>query len=94
MSLKSHRSVQDLTTTTTLEEQPNKKPIEHIGEPGTGPPYFDWKEVYPELQLLKDNFGDIVEEAKTIHHVSFLFSYTITFFSGFHGLKITLQKME
>ena len=73
MSLNSHRTYQDLSST-ALEEEPIQRP-QHAGEPGSGPPFFDWREIYPELQILKDNFQDIVTEARSINQVEdpFLF---------------------
>lgn len=48
----------------SLEDSEDYKQVE------TTPNYFNWKEVYPELQVLLDNFQVISEEAKNIGMVN------------------------
>lgn len=46
-------------------------PSEAIARPmDTAPAYYDWQELYPELQILLDHFDEIVAEAKTVPKVS------------------------
>jgi hypothetical protein len=58
----------------TLESVFNFRMENCVGPPGSGPSFFDWTEIYPELQLLIDEYDTILEEAKTIHNVSLALS--------------------
>jgi len=42
------------------EYEENGRPI--------APEYYDWREIYPELQILLDNFDDILQEAEQVSH--------------------------
>ena len=35
-------------------------------KPEVGPNYYDWREVYPELSILKERYLDILEEARQV----------------------------
>jgi hypothetical protein len=79
MDLKTNPSFADLHE---VRNSAAEQPIEIVtsdprGPPGSGPPYFDWRSRFPELQILLDNFEDILEESKTIQKVF------LTFFSSF-----------
>jgi hypothetical protein len=65
-------SLDILESTIPSESQRNNANIsDKILEPGSGPSFYEWMEVFPELQVLIDNFEDILEEAKTVHTVKF-----------------------
>ena len=36
---------------------------------GVAPAFYEWQEIYPELQILLDHFDEIVAEAKTVPKV-------------------------
>lgn len=40
-------------------------------EESPSPSFFEWTEVFPQLQVLIDNYDTIKEEAEAIAHVSF-----------------------
>jgi hypothetical protein len=73
MNLKTS-SFEDLSRDTPAESALRIPPIIERGSPGSGQPYFDWRVLFPELQLLLDNFDDILEEAKTIQKVIIIHS--------------------
>ena len=56
-------------------ETPDTSNESGVGAPGSGPSYHNWREVYPELQLLIDEYETILEEAKTISTVRVCFVY-------------------
>lgn len=93
MNLKTS-SFEDLSLGSHTESALRIPSITERGPPGSGQPYFDWRTLFPELQILLDHFDSILEEAKTIQkvHHSALF-YNLCHVSGFLGLRITLPRM-
>jgi hypothetical protein len=59
-------SFKDLSRDSPAESALRIPSIIERGSPGSGQPYFDWRVLFPELQILLDNFDSILEEAKTI----------------------------
>lgn len=45
-------------------------PSEAVAQPvDIAPAFYEWQEIYPELQILLDHFDEIVAEAKTVPKV-------------------------
>jgi hypothetical protein len=79
MDLKPNPSFEDLLEVgkPAIESPLRMSLTDSRGPPGSGPPYYDWRSRFPELQILLDNFDDILEEAKTIQKVP---SHLLSFF--------------
>lgn len=61
--------------------------VEATEEPPPCPSYFEWTEIYPQLQVLIDNYDAILEEVTGISTVSpSLFIYAVISFFLYHLL--------